>query len=67
MLPGGMNILGVYVVDPRDTIFSFTTEPRVKSMISCVMKGISKSSWYDVASEDQIEKLFVHYNPRSKK
>ncbi|CAG7833769.1 unnamed protein product, partial [Allacma fusca] len=68
MIPGGLTILGIYAVDSRDTIFTFNTEPRVKSMITAVVKGTQKTfSWYSGIVEDEKEMLFIHYNPKSKK
>lgn len=68
MLPGGLQILGLYVIEKTDNLFTQKYEPSLKSLYVHLNKGLSRNPFY--GSEfgfEKNEKLIFHFNPQTKK
>lgn len=68
MLPGGLQILGLYVIEKTENLFTQKYEPSLKSLYVHLNKGLSRNPFYgtDFGTEKN-EKLIFHFNPQSKK
>ncbi|XP_044267144.1 protein odr-4 homolog [Tribolium madens] len=62
MLPGGMHVLGVFVVSPDDVLSPFS--PKIKSVLNRVHKHL-ESQKYLFGNPPNNEKLVLHYSTTS--
>ncbi|CAL8140933.1 unnamed protein product [Orchesella dallaii] len=67
MLPGGIQILGLYVIEKCDNLFTQKYEPALKSLYVHLNKGLSRNPFYGSDFGDKNEKLIFHFNPSTKK
>lgn len=68
MLPGGLQILGLYVIEKADNLFTQKYEPSLKSLYVHLNKGLSRNPFYGSEfGTEKNEKLIFHFNPQTKK
>jgi hypothetical protein len=67
MLPGGLFILGIYVVEPLESIFTTKYEATIKNLLSTLNKSLSRNVHYGAEFGANNEKIVFHYNPKTKK
>lgn len=68
MLPGGLQILGLYVIEKADNLFTQKYEPSLKSLYVHLNKGLSRNPFYGSEfGAEKNEKLIFHFNPQTKR
>lgn len=63
MLPGGMQVLGIFVVSEQDILSPFSS--KIKSILSVINKTLLSQN-YLFGSGDN-EKLVLHYSPKTQR
>ena len=67
MLPGGLYVLGIYVIEPVENIFTTKYEGVIKSLLSTLNKSLSRNLHYGTEFGTNNEKILIHFNPTTKK
>lgn len=67
MLPGGLVVLGIFVVEPVENIFTTKYEGIIKSILTVMNKSLSRNPHYGVDFGEGNEKLVIHFQPSTKK
>ena len=67
MLPGGLCVLGIYVVEAIDNIFTTKFEGTIKSLLATITKSLSRNVHYGAEFGTNNEKVVLHFNPKTKK
>jgi len=66
MLPGGMCVLGVFIIGPKDTLDNADDVQKLKSVINAIYKTLSGNNKY-LYGNNQDEKLILNFNSISHK
>lgn len=66
MLPGGMWVLGVFIVGPEDTLDNTSNVQKVKSVLSEIHKTLSWNNKH-LYGNNQDEKLILSFNSITQK
>lgn len=66
MLPGGMWVLGVFIVGPEDILDNTNNVQKLKSVLSTIHKTLSWNNKH-LCGNNQDEKLILSYNSVSQK
>ncbi|KAH0949711.1 hypothetical protein HN011_000576 [Eciton burchellii] len=66
MLPGGMCVLGVFIIGPKDTLDNTDDVQKLKSVINAIYKTLSCNNKY-LYGNNQDEKLILNFNSISHK
>jgi len=67
MLPGGLCVLGIYVVESIDSIFTTKFEGTIKNILVTLNKSLSRNVHYGAEFGTNNEKVVFHFNPNTKK
>jgi len=67
MLPGGLVVLGLFVVEPVDNIFTTKYEGILKSILTTMNKSLSRNPYYGAQFGKNSEKVVIHFHPTTKK
>jgi len=66
MLPGGMCVLGIFIVGPKDTLDNIDDVQKLKSVLNAIYKTLSHNNKY-LYGNNQDEKLILNFNSISQK
>ncbi|KYN15149.1 PREDICTED: protein odr-4 homolog [Trachymyrmex cornetzi] len=66
MLPGGMWVLGVFIVGPEDTLDNTSNVQKLKSVLGAIHKTLSWNNKY-LCGNNQDEKLILSFNSIAQK
>ncbi|KAG5309383.1 ODR4 protein, partial [Acromyrmex insinuator] len=66
MLPGGMWVLGVFIVGPEDTLDNISNVQKLKSVLGAIHKTLSWNNKY-LCGNNQDEKLILSFNSIAQK
>lgn len=66
MLPGGMWVLGIFIVGPEDTLDNTSNVQKLKSVLGAIHKTLSWNNKY-LCGNNQDEKLILSFNSVTQK
>lgn len=66
MLPGGMWVLGIFIVGPEDTLGDTNNVQKLKLVLSAIHKTLSSNNKY-LCGNNEDEKLIVSFNSITQK
>lgn len=66
MLPGGMWVLGIFIVGPEDTLDNTSNVQKLKSVLGAIHKTLSWNNKY-LYGNNQDEKLILSFNSITQK
>lgn len=66
MLPGGMWVLGIFIVGPEDTLENTSNVQKFKSVLGAIHKTLSWNNKY-LCGNNQDEKLILSFNSITQK
>lgn len=66
MLPGGMWVLGIFIVGPEDTLDNTSNVQKLKSVLGAIHKTLSWNNKY-LCGNNQDEKLILSFNSITQK
>lgn len=66
MLPGGMWVLGIFIVGPEDTLDNTNNVQKLKSILSAIYKTLSWNNKH-LCGNSQDEKIILSFNSITQK
>lgn len=66
MLPGGMWVLGIFIVGPEDTLDNTSNVQKLKAVLGAIHKTLSWNNKY-LCGNNQDEKLILSFNSVTQK